>query len=93
MILQEFIGYDSLESNVRIVKYRKINSKKDGTVFQIVFNLTPFYAESGGQVGDIGFIQSSDGDTIHIIDTLKEGSLSVHIVKNLPKSLTKHLEL
>ena len=85
--VQEFIGYDSLESNVRIVKYRKINSKKDGTVFQIVFNLTPFYAESGGQVGDIGFIQSSDGDTIHIIDTLKEGSLSVHIVKNLPKKL------
>jgi alanyl-tRNA synthetase len=85
--IQEFIGYDSLESNIKIVKYRKINSKKDGIIFQLVFNLTPFYAESGGQLGDIGFIESNDGDVVHVLDTVKEGNLSVHITKNLPKKI------
>ena len=84
---QEFVGYDSLEANVKIVKYRKVKSKKDGIIFQLVFNLTPFYAESGGQIGDIGFIESNDGDVVHIHDTIKEGSLSVHLAKNLPKKL------
>ena len=87
--VQEFIGYDAIESNVKIAKYRKINSKKDGIIFQLVFNLTPFYAESGGQVGDVGFIESNDGDVFHIYDTLKEGNLSVHITKNLPKEVNQ----
>ena len=87
--VQEFIGYDAIESNVKIAKYRKINSKKDGIIFQLVFNLTPFYAESGGQVGDVGFIESNDGDVVHIYDTLKEGNLSVHITKNLPKEVNQ----
>ena len=85
--VQEFIGYDFLESNIKIVKYRTINSKKDGIIFQLVFNLTPFYAESGGQLGDIGFIESNDGDVVHVLDTVKEGNLSVHITKNLPKKI------
>ena len=85
--VQEFVGYDSLEANVKIVKYRKVKSKKDGIIFQLVFNLTPFYAESGGQIGDIGFIESNDGDVVHIHDTIKEGSLTLHLAKNLPKKL------
>ena len=64
-----------------------MNSKKDGIIYQLVFNLTPFYAESGGQVGDIGHIESNDGDVVHIYDTIKEGNLTVHLCKNLPKKI------
>ena len=87
--VQEFIGYDSLESKVKLVKYRKVISSKDGELYQVVFNLTPFYAESGGQVGDKGYLESSNGDIIYIIDTVKEGNLSIHITKNLPKNVSE----
>jgi len=86
--VQEFIGYDSLDSKVKLVKYRKVVSSKDGELYQLVFNLTPFYAESGGQVGDKGYLESPNGDIIYITDTIKEGNLSVHIVKNLPKNMS-----
>lgn len=84
---QEFIGYDSLQSEVQLVKYRKITSKKDGVQFQLVFNLTPFYAEGGGQVGDKGYLESADGDVVYIIDTKKENNEIVHFAKSLPKNL------
>ena len=87
--VQEFIGYDSLESKVKLVKYRKVISSKDGELYQLVFNLTPFYAESGGQVGDKGYLESSNGDIIYITDTVKEGNLSIHITKNLPKNVSE----
>ena len=87
--VQEFIGYDSLESKIKLVKYRKVISSKDGELYQLVFNLTPFYAESGGQVGDKGYLESSNGDIIYIIDTVKEGNLSIHITKNLPKNVSE----
>lgn len=82
---QEFVGYDLLEANVNLVKYRKITSKKDGEEYQMVFNLTPFYAEGGGQVGDKGYLEASDGDVVYIIDTKKENNEIVHFAKNLPK--------
>lgn len=88
-LVQEFIGYDSLESKVKLVKYRKVISSKDGELYQLVFNLTPFYAESGGQVGDKGYLESSNGDIIYITDTVKEGNLSIHITKNLPKNVSE----
>ena len=78
--VQEFIGYDSLESNIKIVKYRKVNSKKDGIIYQLVFNLTPFYAESGGQVGDAGVIESSDKQ-FSVSDTQLSGDQHLHIGK------------
>lgn len=82
---QEFVGYDLLEANVNLVKYRKITSKKDGEQYQMVFNLTPFYAEGGGQVGDKGYLEAPNGDVVYIIDTKKENNEIVHFSKNLPK--------
>jgi len=86
---EEFIGYDSLKTPVKITKYRKVKSKKDGELYQLVFNLTPFYPESGGQVGDRGYLEGPNGEVIHIIDTKKENNLIIHISKNLPKDPTQ----
>ena len=84
---QEFIGYDRLEADVKIVKYRSVESKKQGLQYQLVFNLTPFYAEGGGQVGDKGYLESPDGDVVYIIDTKRENNEIIHFTKNLPKKL------
>ena len=81
----KFIGYDLLESEVNILKYRKIESKKEGITFQLIFDQTPFYAEAGGQIGDRGKIKLVGGKFIEIVDTLKEGSLVLHITKKLPE--------
>ncbi|WP_282039082.1 alanine--tRNA ligase [Saccharicrinis aurantiacus] len=83
--VEEFIGYDNLESDVYITKYRKVTAKNK-TLFQLVFNITPFYAESGGQVGDTGFIDNGS-EKVSIIDTKKENGLIVHMVKKLPANL------
>lgn len=85
---QEFIGYDRLEVSVKIVKYRKITSKKDGVQYQLVFNFTPFYAEGGGQTGDKGYLEAVNGDVVYIIDTKRENNEIVHFAKSLPKNLT-----
>lgn len=85
--VQEFIGYDFLETNVKIARYRKVVSKKDGEMYQLVFNLTPFYAEGGGQVGDKGYLTDSNGDVVYILDTKKESNVAIHFTKNLPKDL------
>ncbi len=84
---QEFIGYDTLEARVYITRYRKVTTKKDGDLFQLVFNMTPFYGESGGQTGDKGYLESANGDTVYIIDTKKENGQTVHFTKNLPTNL------
>ena len=85
---EEFIGYDTLEAVVRLVKYRKVESQKDGTHYQLVFNITPFYAEGGGQVGDKGTLQSANGELVYILDTKKENNLIIHIAEYLPENLT-----
>ena len=85
---EEFIGYDTLEAVVRLVKYRKVESQKDGTLYQLVFNTTPFYPEGGGQVGDRGTLQSANGEITYIIDTKKENNLIIHLAEHLPENLT-----
>jgi alanyl-tRNA synthetase len=86
---EEFIGYDHVEADVKITRYRKVESAKDGDIYQLVFNMTPFYAEGGGQVGDRGYFQTSNGDVIYIIDTKKENNLIIHFTKDLPTNLTE----
>ena len=86
---QEFVGYDTLETNVKITKYRKVTSKKDGEMYQLVFNLTPFYAEGGGQVGDKGYLEDQHGDVVYILDTKKENNIAIHLTKNLPANITE----
>ncbi|QOI97947.1 MAG: alanine--tRNA ligase [Flammeovirgaceae bacterium] len=83
----EFIGYETLQAQVRIIKYRQLK-QKGKEVFQLVFDKTPFYAESGGQVGDTGYIQSK-GEKISIVDTKKENELIVHFTEKLPADLTQ----
>ncbi|MFB6317535.1 alanine--tRNA ligase [Saccharicrinis sp. FJH54] len=82
---EEFIGYDYLETDLYITRYRQVKSKNN-TFYQLVFNVTPFYAESGGQVGDSGYIEA-EGKKYSVIDTKKENNLIVHIVKELPENI------
>lgn len=84
---QEFVGYDRLEADVKLIKYRKVTSKKDGEQYQMVFNLTPFYAEGGGQVGDKGYLEVPNGDVVYIVDTKRENNEIIHFSKNIPKKL------
>lgn len=80
----DFLGYDSAEvEGVKIVKYRKIKAKNK-EYFQLVLDKTPFYAESGGQVGDLGTLTFEDGSVLQVVDTQKENNLIVHLVNKLP---------
>ncbi len=82
----EFIGYDQLVAESRVIKYRKVK-QKNKDFYQLVLNKTPFYAESGGQVGDVGFIETAN-DKIKVIDTKKENELIVHYTESIPSNLS-----
>ncbi|MCK0130092.1 alanine--tRNA ligase [Flavobacteriaceae bacterium F08102] len=82
--VEEFVGYDSQEVNVKLTRYRQVTTKKEGKMYQLVFNMTPFYPEGGGQTGDTGYLEMSNGEVIHVLDTKKENNLIVHFTKNLP---------
>jgi len=79
----EFVGYDYWEYNAKIQRYREVK-QKNKTLYQLVLDYTPFYAEGGGQVGDVGTL-TSEFETIQIIDTKKENNLAVHIADKLPE--------
>src|SRR5574344_1178005 len=81
---QEFVGYDKEEEECQILRYRKVTQKKN-TFYEVVLDKTPFYGEMGGQVGDTGILESAN-ESITIIDTKRENSQSIHIIKNLPEN-------
>jgi len=88
--VEEFVGYDYLETEIRITRYRKIK-QKNKELYQLVFNISPFYAESGGQVGDTGYIEAN-GERVYIINTIKENNLNIHITEKLPIDPTAHFK-
>ena len=82
-----FTGYDTLIEQVRIARYRRVTSK-GRTTYQLVFDRTPFYGNSGGQIGDVGYIQSGD-EKVPVVDTEKENGLIIHIVEHLPLAIAE----
>ena len=83
---ETFEGYDQTENEVKITRIRKVDSKKEGTLYQIVLDHTPFYPEGGGQVGDKGVLVSAN-EEIEILDTKKENNLILHFTKKLPENI------
>ncbi len=81
-----FMGYDTMETQSKILRYREIKEKNKST-YQLVLDKTPFYAESGGQVGDTGWLESNS-ETVTVIDTKKENELYVHYTDKLPVNLS-----
>ena len=84
---QEFIGYDTLETDIKISKFREVKTN-EGNLFHLVFNLTPFYPEGGGQIGDVGSL-TSKMECVEIIDTKKENNLIIHITEKLPEFINE----
>ena len=84
--IQDFVGYSKLSTEIKIARYREVVSTEK-VQYQLVFNVTPFYAEGGGQLGDSGIIQNKN-ETISILDTKKENNLIVHFTNELPNDLT-----
>lgn len=83
--VEEFIGYDYTKERVKITRYREVRAK-ESKFYQLVFNLTPFYPEGGGQVGDTGYIESAAG-RVNITNTKKENNLIIHFANELPSDL------
>ena len=84
--VETFVGYDNTTADVKITRIRKVDSKKDGVLYQIVVDNSPFYPEGGGQVGDKGTLVSAN-ETIQIIDTKKENNLILLLAKQLPENV------
>lgn len=83
---ETFVGYDLLVNEVKITRFRRVDSKKDGQLYQIVLDSTPFYPEGGGQVGDKGILSNAN-ESIEILDTKKENNLILHFTKKLPENV------
>jgi alanyl-tRNA synthetase len=82
-----FVGYKQLESEAKIIQYRKVKAKGKEQ-YQLILDKTPFYAESGGQVGDTGFLESAN-EKIIITDTKKENGIFIHFTDKLPENFSQ----
>ena len=78
-----FVGYDVLETEARLMKYRTVKAKNKEFI-QLVFDRTPFYGEMGGEVGDTGTVTGPDGEVVKILNTVKENNLTIHIAEKIP---------
>ena len=83
-----FMGYDTLRVEDATLVKQRVVKQKNKTLYQLVFDRTPFYAEMGGQVGDTGWIQADGGERIAILNTVKENDLTIHIAEKLPEDGT-----
>jgi len=89
----EFLGYDCTDlDGVQLTRHRTVKAKNK-TMYQLVFERTPFYAEMGGQVGDTGYILSESGEKISIINTIKENNLTIHVAERIPADCTESFSL
>ena len=88
-----FLGYDCTRVEGAVLLKQRTVKQKNKTLYQLVFDRTPFYAEMGGQVGDTGFIASESGEKIAILNTVKENNLTIHIAERLPEDGTKPFTL
>ena len=89
----KFVGYDELDvPHARLLRQRTV-VQKNREMLQLVFSTTPFYGEMGGEVGDTGYIVSADGETIKILNTVKDNGLTVHIAERLPQNCTGEFRL
>ena len=89
----KFVGYDELDvPHARLLRQRTV-VQKNREMLQLVFSTTPFYGEMGGEVGDTGYIVSADGETVKILNTVKDNGLTVHIAERLPQNCTGEFRL